>query len=249
MNVGCNTVDLRTGIKTYTGPCTVCKGNHARMPARNNSYLTTDERGHIQASSLSGCNDKINICPMAKDLNHGAYLSTENGEKNTLSNGHRIETEKIAFSSNQPGHRPDAFMVNDTVLFSNGKQQEIHHSFANLQDDVQENLNAELNNHSDMLYMQNPGDSLRESMPSREYAELMEVTDNELLDIRSEYQVEEYVFVSDSHAANDLWNMTEEKIEVENTIDANSEWELTASNESAVNNDFSFEADPATDME
>lgn len=51
-------VDNDTGTKMYTGPISVVKGNHNGMPARDSSYLSTDERGHIQASSLTGDNEE-----------------------------------------------------------------------------------------------------------------------------------------------------------------------------------------------
>lgn len=77
MGKGYNTVDLDTGTKDYVGPSELTKGNHDGMPPRDSSYLSTDERGHIQASSLSGDNSKLNIAPQAKDLNHGAYPFSE----------------------------------------------------------------------------------------------------------------------------------------------------------------------------
>ena len=249
MSAGYNTVNLHTGTKAYVGLNIVTKGNHNRMPAKDSSYLATDERGHIQASSLSGDNSIVNIAPQAKDLNHGAYLSVENGEKDALARGNTIETEKVAFSSNQLGHRPDAFVVNDTVTMANGQQQEIHHSFANMQNSEQESLNTGLDRHSDMLDAPNPGDTLKDGMSSEEYAELMEVTDNELIDLRDEYQVDEYVSVTDFQGANDMWVMTGDEFEVEDAVDASNEWEMVASNEVDINDDFSAGADLSADME
>lgn len=250
MNAGYSTVNLHTGTKTYVGPSVVTKGNHSHMPARDSSYLTTDERGHIQASSLSGDNSKVNIVPQAKDLNHGAYLSVENGERDALVKGNTIETEKVAFSSNQPGHRPDAFMVNDTITMSNGQQQEVHHSFANMQNSEQEHLNAELDRHSDMLDAPNPGDTLRDGMSTEEYTELMEVTDNELMDLRDEYQVDEFVSVTDFQSANDIWSMSGDELEVEDFVSATCEWEADVSDEMNMDaTDMDVSADLSADME
>lgn len=198
-----NSVDSNTGTKIYNGSSEITKGNHDHMPKRDASYLPTDERGHIQASSLSGDNSKENIAPQAKDLNHGAYLSVEKGEKDALKNGNTIESEKMAVSSGaQPGNRPDAFLVNDVVTTADGHTQEIHHSFANMMNDEQENLNKELDKHSDMLNAPNPEDTLRERMSVEEYADMMEKTDAELPGIRDEYQVDEYTSSRDDFEVN-----------------------------------------------
>lgn len=139
------------------------------MAAKYSSYLSTDETGHSQASFLSGDNSETNIAPQAKDLNHGSYLSVENGEKAALIKGNTIESQKISYSSVQPGNRPDAFMMNAE----------------------QENLNEELSN-SDMLNSPNPRDTLRAHMSTEEYADLMEKIDTGGLNIQDTYQVDVY---------------------------------------------------------
>lgn len=250
MSKGYNAVDLDTGTKDYVGPSKLTKGNHDGMPPRDSSYLSTDERGHIQASSLSGDNSKLNIAPQSKDLNHGAYLSVENGEKDALVNGNAITSEKVAYVSNQPGQRPDAYMVNDTVTMANGQQQEIHHSFANMQNSEQEALNAELDKHSDMLNMPNPGDTLRNSMSSEEYTDLMEKTDVQLPDLRDEYQMDEYTTLSDSIDTNDMWMEAADNIEVEESVNASDEWDMAVSDEVNMDvSDMSVGADLSADME
>ena len=50
-----------TGAITYVGTSEITKGNHNNMPSRTEAYRETDERGHIQASSLSGSNKSNNV--------------------------------------------------------------------------------------------------------------------------------------------------------------------------------------------
>ena len=179
-----NSVDPKTGTIEFNGPSELTKGNHDHMPSRTSAYEPTDERGHVQASSLGGSNNRSNIVPMAKDLNHGSYAHMEQAERNALRDGHTIASDqKISFSSNQPGNRPDAFMVNSNITFSNNETQTIHLSFANMQNDQQAALNNEVSiQASDMMdQFDNPGDSLRGSMTAEEYATLMEQTDAQLL--------------------------------------------------------------------
>ncbi|MCD7749516.1 MAG: DNA/RNA non-specific endonuclease [Oscillospiraceae bacterium] len=188
-NDGSYSVDPRTGSKTFTGSSEITKGNHSGMPKRDSSYEKTDERGHIQMSALGGTNGRENIAPQSKDLNHGAYLSMERGERAALKDGATIQSEKTAYVSNQPGQRPDAFMVNDTVTYPDGQTQNIHLSFSNLTNEEQESMNqASLEQASDLFDSQpNPGDGLRDSMSPEEYSALMEETDAELPTVSQEY--------------------------------------------------------------
>lgn len=189
-----NTVDPATGSKTYNGPSVLTKGNHNNMPSRTDAYLPTDERGHIQASSLGGSNKADNIAPQAKDLNHGDYYNMEGAERDALRSGSTIASEKTAFSSNQPGNRPDAFLVNDTITFESGQTQEVHLSFANMQNSEQEAINEEINvQTSDMLdELPNSGDAFRDSMTAEEYADLMEKTEADLPNIADYYAEWDY---------------------------------------------------------
>ena len=182
-----NSVNPETGTKTYSGPSTITPGNHTGMPPRTEAYELTDERGHIQASSLGGSNSRDNIVPQSKDLNHGAYYQMEGAERSVLKSGGKIDSEKSAFVSNQSGGRPDAFMVNDNVTHANGNVQSVHLSFTNLTNAEQESLNQSLNAHTDMLNSPNPADALRESMSEADYAQLMEETDPYLPSIKDMY--------------------------------------------------------------
>lgn len=171
----------------FKGNCEDVKGNHNGMPSRTSDYEVGDERGHVQASSLGGSNDRSNIVPQHHDVNRGAYKGMEMGEKQAVHNGYQVETEKIAVTDTEKGNRPTTFIVNDVVTAPNGEQQELHHSFANLSYEEQEQLNEALNEHVDMPDVENPNDSLREMMTADEYAELMEATDAELSGLKGEY--------------------------------------------------------------
>lgn len=180
-----NSVDPKTGTVTYRGPSEITKGNHSHMPSRTEAYLETDERGHIQASSLGGYNNRNNVVPQSADLNHGGYYSMEQGERTALKNGSTVQSEKIAYASVQSGSRPDAFMVNDTITYADGKTQNIHLSFANMTNAQQEGVNAESVVQCTDMFAEyaNPEDTLRENIPTAEYTELMEETDTILPNI------------------------------------------------------------------
>ena len=181
------TVNPETGTTTNTSILEIVEGNHDHMPSRTDAYEPTDERGHNNASSLGGSNAKDNVFAQSKDLNHGSYLQMENGEKDVLRAHGSVHSEKTAFISSQPGGRPDAFMVNDHVTYANGNVQNVYFSFANLTNAEQENLNAALQEHSDMLNAPNPGDILREQMSPEEYSRTMEVTEAFLPGVRDNY--------------------------------------------------------------
>ena len=181
------TVNPETGTTTNTSDLQITPGNHDNMPARTEAYEPTDERGHNNASSVDGSNEKNNVFPQSRDLNHGAYLQMEKGEKDVLKANGNIHSEKTAFISNQPGGRPDAFIVNDHVTHANGVTQDVHFSFTNLSNAEQESMNASLQNHTDMLNDPNPGDTLRDHMSAEEYSHLMETTDSSMPGIRDSY--------------------------------------------------------------
>jgi len=180
---------MQDKIQTYYGPSEITNGNHKGMPHRDSSYLSTDERGHIQASSLGGSNGKENVAAQAKDVNHHGYLAMENGEKSALKEGNTIQSEKIAYATNQPGNRADVFIVNDTITNAAGQSQNVHLSFTNMTYAEQESMNeTAMSQASDMLDASpNPEDSLRETMSHEEYASLMEETDAAIPNIGEMY--------------------------------------------------------------
>lgn len=180
------------GNVTYRGPLESMKGNHNNMPARTEAYLPGDERGHVNASSLGGVNTKDNIVAQHRDVNHGAYYSIEKGERAALQNGATIESEKTAIVNSQPGDRPTTFEVNDTVTYADGHTESVHHSFTNESYATQAEWNDMSASLPDTFESTNPGDGLRDSMSSEQYASLMEQTDAELPELDAEYAPADY---------------------------------------------------------
>ena len=187
-----SSVDSKTGDITYKGPLEITKGNHNNMPARTEAYLPGDERGHINASSLSGDNSKANIAPQHADLNHGSWLSIENGERSALKNGVEIQSEKTAVINSSPGDRPTSFVVSDTVKYADGHVETIHHSFVNeafVDQAAWNDMSASL---PDTFDGTNPGDGLRPQFDTNSYATLMETTDAQLPSLSAEYAPADY---------------------------------------------------------
>lgn len=231
---GKNTINAN-GTITYDGPSEIKKGNHNGMPRKTSAYLDTDERGHIQASSLSGSNKPNNVVPQSYDLNHGSYYNMEKAERETLNHDASIYSEKIAFVSNQPGQRPDAFMINDTITYSDGNMQNIHLSFSNLMNVEQGEMNNEINTQTSDMYNAylNPDDHLREEYSSVEYMQLMEETDSYLSNISDEYT--EHIEI---HFDNSISEMSYEELSNDNISDVDTSIDISE-NESNVSNDFS----------
>ena len=182
-----SSIDPCNGNVTYRGPEELVRGNHKSMPARTQAYLPGDERGHVNASSLGGANTVSNVVAQNKDVNHGAYYSMEQGERAAIKSGAAIQTEKTAIVDGRPGDRPDTFLVNDTVTYADGHTENIHLSFSNEAYSNQEAWNQTSVALLDTFDAPNPGDSLRDSMSTSEYANLMETTDADLPDIAQEY--------------------------------------------------------------
>lgn len=184
---GYSGADPQTGNVTWHGPLQDVKGDHRHMPARTEAYRPGDERGHVNASSLGGGNTRSNVAAQHRDVNHGAYLSMERGERNALRGGAAIQSEKTAIVNDGPGGRPVAFQVNDSVTYADGRTQELHHSFTNescLDQSAWNGASAALPGTFDGP---NPGDGLRESMDAGSYARLMEETDAALPAVSQDY--------------------------------------------------------------
>lgn len=199
-NTNYNTVDPKTGSNNYNGPSKIVPSDHSHMPPRTDAYLPGDERGHIQASSLSGANTVFNVVPQNTDVNHGGYYSMERGERRVIQDSAEVHSNKTAFVSNQPGMRADAFMVTDTVSYPNGHTETLHHSFANEYYTNQDARNEQSVTVKDTFESANPGDNLRTSMSTQEYSSLMEETDASLLNIRDEYTPDDFSGVASAEA-------------------------------------------------
>lgn len=180
-------IDPKTGNVNYKGPLQIMKGNHHNMPSRTEVYLPGDERGHVNASSLGGINTRANVVAQNSDVNHGGYLSVENGERNALLRGAAIYSEKTAIVNGQTGERPTTFIVNDTITYTDRHIETVCCSFLNesyAQQDEWNKISAELPGTFDEL---NPGDDLREAMGAAQYADLMTETDEVLPNLDEEY--------------------------------------------------------------
>ena len=199
-NPGYSSVNPNTGDVTYNGPLSLEKGDHSHMPSRTDAYLPGDERGHVNASSLGGVNSKANVVAQHSDVNHGAYLSVEKGERTALQNGATIESEKTAVVNSQPGDRPSSFTVNDSVTYPDGHTESIHHSFTNESYADQAAWNDMSASLPGTFDGENPGDGLRGSMDtdSYSYASLMEATDAEMPGLDADYAPAEFSGVPDS---------------------------------------------------
>ena len=187
-----SSIDSKTGSVTYQGPLELTKGDHSHMPPRSEAYLPGDERGHVTASSLGGGNGTDNVVPQHADVNHGGYYSMEAGERAALKNGASIESTKTAIVHAGPGGRPEAFQVSDAVTYADGHTENIHLSFTNASYQDQAAWNAQSAPLPGAFNADNPGDGLRVSMSSEEYATLMEQTDAELPGIEADYAPAEF---------------------------------------------------------
>lgn len=186
-NPGYSSVNPNTGDVTYNGTLSLEKGDHSHMPSRTNAYLPGDERGHINGSSLGGGNSPSNVVAQHSDLNHGAYYSMEQGERNALRNGASIESEKTAVVNGQIGDRPSTFVVNDSVTYADGHTELIHHSFTNESNADQSAWNEAAAALPGTYDAPNPGDELRSIYDMESYASLMDETDAMLPSIEDEY--------------------------------------------------------------
>lgn len=197
-NPGYSSVNPNTGDVTYNGPISLEKGDHSHMPSRTDAYLPGDERGHVNASSLGGVNSRANVVAQHSDVNHGAYLSVEKGERTALQNGATIESEKTAVVNSQVGDRPTAFTVNDSVTYPDGHTESIHHSFTNESYADQAAWNDMSASLPGTFDGENPGDGLRGSMDTESYSSLMDATDAEMPGLDADYAPADFSGVPDS---------------------------------------------------
>lgn len=168
------------------------------MPSRTDAYLPGDERGHVNASSLGGVNSRANVVAQHSDVNHGAYLSVEKGERTALQNGATIESEKTAVVNSQVGDRPTTFTVNDSVTYPDGHTESIHHSFTNESYADQAAWNDMSASLPGTFDGENPGDGLRGSMDTESYSSLMDATDADMPGLDAAYAPADFSGVPDS---------------------------------------------------
>lgn len=148
------------------------------------------QKGHLIAARENGAIIEENIFSQDAGLNQGRYKKMENAEMRLIQkDSAQVFTEKTAFISNHSKglQRPDVYMINDTIFYPNGDMNTVHLSFANMSTSEQELLNEESALVAFDTDIENPGDTLRERMTDEEYTELMELTDENLLNIDEEY--------------------------------------------------------------
>lgn len=188
-------IDPENGNVMYKGPLEIIKADHSGMIPYSQAFLPGDERGHVCASSLSpyAVNTAVNVVPQnGADINHGAWLHTENGERAALKEGATIYSEKTAYVDSQIGDRPHTFTVDDYITYGDGHIEQIHFSFPNESYASQEAFNELSVSMPDTFEGVNPGDTLRADMDINQYAELMESSDLLLPSIEEEYIAADY---------------------------------------------------------
>lgn len=79
-----------------------------------------DEGGHIQAHSLGGSSEKINLFPQDANFNRGEYKKIENSIKNDLKEGKNVQVTVELIYDDPTSSRPDRVRVTKIVTDSNG---------------------------------------------------------------------------------------------------------------------------------
>ncbi len=193
-----------------------------------------DQRGHLIGARFNGSVIKENLHAQDAGLNQSQYKKVENSEMNLIRNQQdpsQIYTQRIAYISNKTniGMRPDAYMVNDTITYADGRAQHVNLSFANISSKEQEQLN-EVSAEIAFEVSNNPGDVLREEMSTTEYTSLMEETDAYLSNIKDEFT--EQIELSYETAEENEYSLAENQSDGEYSGDLENE---TGENESCGN--------------
>ena len=74
-----------------------------------------DQGGHLIASALGGAGDRINLVPMDKVLNNGAYKTMEADLLKAVSEGKNVSVKIDVGYPEAGGTRPSSFTVNYTI--------------------------------------------------------------------------------------------------------------------------------------
>jgi len=75
----------------------------------------TDQGGHLIASALGGAGDRINLVPMDKVLNNGAYKKMEADLIKAVSEGKNVSVKIDVGYPDGGGVRPSEFRVTTTI--------------------------------------------------------------------------------------------------------------------------------------
>lgn len=122
-----------TGTIVATGQLqdeTAARNSYNQRIAGGESRQSTDQGGHIVAASHNGSPDRINITAQDAKVNTRDIRAVERDETSALRSGDTITTERIAHCYSDP-NRPDAYMINDTVVGSDGITRTVSNSFTN----------------------------------------------------------------------------------------------------------------------
>lgn len=122
-----------TGTIVATGQLqdeTAARNSYNQRIAGGESRQPTDQGGHIVAASHNGSSDRINITAQDAKVNTRDIRAVERDETSALRSGDTITTERIAHCYSDP-NRPDAYMINDTVVGSDGITRTASSSFTN----------------------------------------------------------------------------------------------------------------------
>lgn len=237
-------VDDTTGTIIATGELqnTMAERNQAVMAKTGGDMKTeTDHAGHVIAARENGPCIPENLAAQDSKLNLSTYKKVENAEHRIMKDGGEIQTERIAYMSNpktEQGVRPDCFMVNDKITYSDGNIQEVHLSFPNMTYGQQEGINRELENTILLDNSLNVDDTIRNEMSSQEYAQLIEETNKLLPNIGDEFE-EQISYTPE----------IEEGVEVNTQNDWNFEAEQGMESDIQVENDWNFEAEADSDID
>ncbi len=218
----------QNGTVTVTGDLqseTAARDGAMQANAGGSARLATDDGGHLVAARANGPAIEQNLSAQDRNLNRSSFKAMETAEQNAIKGGAKISTERTAFVSNDVAvdgsRRPDAYIVNDHITFSDGKTQDVHLSFSNMSKAEQ----AQMNEQTSAIFdtgESNPGDGLRGQMTTEEYTQLMEETDPELPSFQDEFS--EWDVSTANQAANNAVETDEQaavSFTAEEALDAN----------------------------
>ena len=146
-----------------------------------------DDKGHVIAAREGGVPAEYNVTAQDRGLNRGAYKTVENAEVRLANDGYKVDTEKIAYVSN-PGEKPSAYMVNDTITTPDGQTHTVNLSFSNMSAAEQEQIENDLANVS---FNEEPNSSpLPEGMTADEYNQYLSEIPEDIGSVRDEFDME-----------------------------------------------------------
>ena len=171
-----SSVDPRTGDVTYSGSLSLEKSDHSHMPSRSGAYLPGDEKGHVNASSLGGRQHNFKRGPAARRSEPRRRPLRGGGRtgRTVQRRGDRLRG-KTAVVGGQPGDRPIAFTINDSVTLPRTATRSPSTTLSQTSPmPIRRPGTPSRRPCLTPLTRPNPGDGLRGSMDADSYASLME---------------------------------------------------------------------------